>query len=168
MPKLVVGQPAPLFCLPDLDGHMVRLDDFLDRTVLVNFWSAECPHVGRVDYFLAAWQERIVLLNIACNASEPPDLLRAAAVRRGLQWVLMDPKQHVADLYGAEITPQLFLIDAGGFLRYQGAFDDVTFRQREPTRTYISEALQALLIGDPLPVVETSPYGCSIVRDFTG
>ena len=164
MSKLAIGQAAPLFCLPDLNGHKVGLEDFLDRTVLVNFWSAECPHVERADELLAGWQERIVLLNIASNASEPPELLRAAAVQRGLRWVLRDPDQQVADLYGAEITPQLFLIDAGGILRYQGAFDDVTFRRRAPTRNYVAEALEALLIGDPLPVEETAPYGCTIVR----
>ncbi len=164
MSKINAGQPAPIFHLEDITGRSIALEDFLERTVLVNFWSAECPWAERADRTLAEWQDRIVLLSIASNANEPPDLLRREAARRGLQVVLLDPDHRVADLYGAVTTPHLYLIDAGGILRYQGAFDDVNFRQRTPTRNYTEEAIRALLRGDPVPVEETPAYGCTIVR----
>jgi hypothetical protein len=56
------------------------------------------------------------------------------------------------------------VIDAEGRLRYQGAFDDVTFRQRTATRWYAIEALEALLAGQPVAIPETPAYGCSIQR----
>ncbi len=164
MAKLTAGQSAPIFHLEDLNGRRIELEDFLERTVLINFWSAECPWAERADQVLREWQDRIVLLSIASNANEPPELLRLAAEKRGLQVVLQDPDHRVADQYGAETTPHLFLIDAGGILRYQGAFDDVTFRQRTPTRSYIEEALQAVLNGGRVPVEETPAFGCTIVR----
>ncbi len=164
MPKLITGQPAPTFQLEDLDGRRIALEDFLERIVLVNFWSAECPWAERADQTLAEWQDRIVLLTIASNANEPPDLLRQVAAAHGLQVVLRDPDQRIADLYGAETTPHIFLIDAGGQLCYQGAFDDVTFRQRTPTLNYFEEAVRDLLRGKPIPVAETPAYGCTIVR----
>ncbi len=165
MAKLVVGQAAPIFSLKDLNGREIALEDFLERTVLINFWSAECPWAERADRALAEWQDRIVLLSIASNANEPLDLLRQVAVARGLQVVLHDPDHRIADLYGAVTTPHLFLVDAGGILRYQGAFDDVTFRQREPTRNYVEEAIRAVLNGKRVPVTETLSYGCTIVRE---
>ncbi len=164
MPKLITGQPAPTFQLEDLDGRRIALEDFLERIVLVNFWSAECPWAERADQTLTEWQDRIVLLSVASNANEPPELLRQVANARDLQVVLCDHDQRVADLYGAETTPHLFLIDTGGLLCYQGAFDDVTFRQRTPTRNYIEEAVRGLLRGRPVPVMETPAYGCTIVR----
>ncbi len=164
MPKLITGLPAPIFELEDLNDRCIALEDFLERTVLLNFWSAECPWVERADQALSEWQDRIVLLSIASNANEPPDLLRQTAEKRGLPAVLLDPLQKVADLYGAETTPHLFLIDGGGILRYQGALDDVTFRKRTPTRSYISEAIQAVLSGGVVPLPETPTYGCTIVR----
>ncbi len=164
MAKLVTGQPAPVFHLEDLNGRHIALEDFLERTVLVNFWSAACPWSERTDLTLADWQDRVVLLSIAANANEPPDLLRQVARKRGLQVVLRDPSQQIADLYGAETTPHLFLIDAGGILRYQGAVDDVSFRQRTPTRNYIEEAVRAVLNQGRVPVEETPAYGCAIVR----
>ncbi len=164
MPKLITGQPAPTFELEDLNGRRIAVEDFLERIVLVTFWSAECPWAERADRGLAEWQDRIVLLSIASNASEPPELLRQVATARGLQVVLRDSNQQVADLYGAETTPHLFLIDAGGLLCYQGAFDDVTFRQRTPARNYFEEAVRGLLRGVPIPLTETPAYGCTIVR----
>jgi peroxiredoxin len=167
MAKLITGQPAPIFHLEDLNGLRIALEDFLERTVLINFWSAECPWVERGDQMLAGWQDRIVLLSIASNANEPPELLRQVAEKRGLQVVLQDPAQQVADLYGAVTTPHLFLIDAGGILRYQGALDDVSFRQRTPMRNYVEEAIRSVLDGGRVPVEETLAYGCSIVRIVT-
>jgi peroxiredoxin len=167
MAKLITGQPAPIFHLEDLNGLRIALEDFLERTVLINFWSAECPWVERGDQMLAGWQDRIVLLSIASNANEPPELLRQVAEKRGLQVVLQDPAQQVADLYGAVTTPHLFLIDAGGILRYQGALDDVSFRQRTPMRNYVEEAIRSVLDGGLVPVEETLAYGCSIVRIVT-
>lgn len=168
MAKLVIGQAAPIFSLKDLNGREIALEDFLERTVLINFWSAECPWVERADRTLAEWQDRIVLLSIASNVNESAELLRQAAGKRGLQVVLRDADHQVADLYGAVTTPHLFLIDAGGILCYQGAFDDVSFRQREPTCNFVEEALRALLNGEKIPVTETPSYGCTIVREVMG
>jgi peroxiredoxin len=164
MAKLVTGRPAPVFHLEDLDGRQIALEDFLERTVLINFWSAECPWSERADPVLADWQGRIVLLSIAANANEPPELLRQVAKKRGLQVVLQDPSHQVADLYGAETTPHLFLVDGGGILRYQGAVDDTSFRQKTPTRSYLEEALRAVMNGGKVPVEETPAFGCTIVR----
>ena len=105
-----------------------------------------------------------MLWSIASNANEPPDLLRRVAAERGLPLLLHDPDHHVADLYDAQTTPHLFVLDAEGNVRYQGAFDDVTFRQRRPNRFYLHQAVEALLTGEEPNPEQTNPYGCTIVR----
>jgi hypothetical protein len=164
MPKLTIGQPAPHFCLPDLDGEPVSLADFMGKIVALNFWSAECPWAERADRALVAWQDHVTLLNIAVNQCEPLDMLCEAAAERGLRTVLLDAGLCAADLFAAQTTPHFYLIDGAGLLRYQGAFDNMTFRQRSPTRAYVLEAIEALLLGAPVPVMETPPYGCTILR----
>lgn len=160
-------QPAPAFTLPDLQGRLYASHEFLDRLVVLNFWSAECPWSRRVDEALSnlapAWGDRVHWISIAPNANESLESIRDEAARRGLPLVLLDSQRDVAALYGAETTPHLFVIDPAGILRYQGAFDDVTFRQRSPTRSYLQEAVDALLAGGSPPVTSTPPYGCSIV-----
>jgi peroxiredoxin len=163
-----IGQPAPDFSLPDLDGKAHPLSDYKERIVVLNFWSAECPHAERADREMlrlqAVWGERVVALNIASNANEPTGLLRRTASARGLAHVLVDKKHVLADRYAAVTTPHVYVIDGKGVLRYQGAFDDVTFRRRTPTRAYVQEAVEALLAGQEPPIGQTPAYGCSIVR----
>lgn len=164
MHGVMVGRPAPSFQLKDLQGETICLEDFRGRMTLVTFWSAECPWVERADREMAAWTDQVTLIAIASNANEPVELLRSTAETRDLPVVLIDADQHVADLYGVQIIPHCFLIDPDGILRYQGAFDDVNFRQRQSTRNYVLEAIQALRAGQPVAAVEAPPFGCTIVR----
>ena len=165
---LELNELAPEFTLPDLDGCIHMLGDYRGRIVIVNFWSAECPHAERFDADITAcllqWGADVVLLSIASNVNEPEGMLAATARQRKIPVVLKDADQSVADRYGARTTPHAFLIDRQGILRYRGAVDDVSFRQREPTRFYLKEAVEALLT-DRLPeVTEVQPFGCTIVR----
>lgn len=165
--------PAPDFTLPDLQGKFHALSHYRGQIVILNFWSAECPWVERTDQALSeALQEwaaiseahaPVVLLPVASNANETPEQLTQISGERGIPFVLHDPNRRVADLYQAETTPHLFVIDSNGILRYQGAFDDVTFRQRTPTRHYLKDAVDALLRGDTPDPCKTPAYGCSIV-----
>ena len=76
---------------------------------------------------------------------------------------IRDPGAETAKALGAAITPEVFVIDKKGVLRYRGAFDDANFRQPEPTRNYLWEAVEAVLAGEnPLPA-EIPAYGCTIV-----
>jgi peroxiredoxin len=165
---IAAGHRAPDFELPDLEGASHRLENFRGRVVLINFWSGECPHSARTDRELAAliegWGDAVVLLTIASNANEPLELLRSAASARGLSPVLHDARQEVANLYGAATTPHLFVVDAQGILRYQGAIDDMTFRKRIPERFYLRQAVEAVLAGRSPDPAETRPYGCTVVR----
>lgn len=169
MDSLILNhQPAPSFKLPDLNGQQHTLSNLAGKVVIINFWSSECPHAKRTDQelrkYIEDWSGQVALLSIASNANESPEQLQLAAIERNLPVVLHDAHQRVADLYGAITTPHLFVIDPNGILRYQGAFDDITFRQRNPTRHYLRDAVEAVLEGrDPNPA-QSSAYGCSIVR----
>jgi peroxiredoxin len=166
--KLKIGSPAPDFSLPDLDGRMHALKDYLGQIVVINFWSAECPWSARADQELAPilreTGDPVVLLSVASNANEGAEQIRSEAAKRGIPLLLVDSNNKVADHYGAITTPHLFVLDSRGTLRYQGALDDVTFRQRTPSQNYLHQALDALLKGEDPDPSRTPPYGCTIVR----
>lgn len=166
-PLIKTGEPAPNFTLIDLDEQPHRLTDSRGRITVLVFWSAECPWSYRADVALglmkAEWGDAVAVLSIAANAHEELEDQRITAEQHGVSPVLLDPKQKTAAAYGATITPEVFVIDAEGKLRYQGAFDDANFRQPEPTRNYLFEAVEALLAGEN-PVPDVIPaYGCTIV-----
>jgi len=165
---LMLNQPAPDFELPDLSGHLHRLSQYRGQIVVVNFWSAECPWSERADQYIIAsmhqLRKQIVYLPVASNVNETLDTMWEAASQRALPRVLRDSGAGLAERWGAQITPHAFVLDAEGVLRYQGAVDDVTFRQKTPTRWYVEEAVDALLAGRRPELQETAPYGCTIVR----
>lgn len=166
-PRLSTGAPAPDFLLRDPQGHPHALSHYRGRVVVLNFWSATCPWSERADGeiagMMARWGANVAWISIAPNANETVDQIRAAADKRGLPLVLLDPERAVTELYGAEMTPHLFVLDAGGRLHYQGAFNDITFRQPEASRNYLQEAVGALLAGEE-PALDAAPaYGCTIV-----
>ena len=159
---------APIFTLPDLNGDTHSLLDYTGSIVIINFWSAECPWSSRADQeiveYLQEWDNAFHYLPIASNLNESPEQIAREAAARELPNLLHDMNYQVADLYGATTTPHLFVIDAQGILRYQGAFDDVTFRQRTPTFNYLHMALDAIQSGQRPEPDQTPAYGCSIVR----
>jgi len=166
IPRL--NQPAPEFTLPDQDGRIHMLSDYRDKIVVINFWSAECPHAERADRnlvkYLQEWGEHVFVLSIASNINESPEKVASVARQRGIKPVLMDADQSVAGEYEAQTTPHVFITDEFGLLRYRGAFDDVSFRQREPTQHYVKDAVDSLLNGHMPHPPDTKPFGCTIVR----
>jgi len=165
-PVLQIGNLAPDFSLTNLQGQPQSLSNLRGTICLLYFWSAECAWCKRVDLLLnqlmADWSARVSLLAISANLEETPDILLREAHTRGIWPVLRDGDQRVARLYGARTTPHIFILDAAGILRYQGAFDDVTFRQRTAIHNYAADAVNRLLAGRSPKPSQTPPYGCAL------
>lgn len=165
-----LNQPAPDFELPDLQGIPHQLSDYRGKIIVINFWSAECPHSERTDRSLLAclvqWGADVEMLSIAVNQNEPLQMLEEAAKTRRLPTVLIDAEHIVADLYQAQTTPHVFVLDREGILRYRGAVDNVTFRQGKATCFFLEEAVKALLDGRLPELTEMPAYGCTIVREI--
>jgi len=165
-----INEPAPDFELPDIQGQMHKLSGYRGRIIIVNFWSCECPHSERADILmmdsLAKWNREVVLLSIAANKNESAQSVEEAARARSLPMVLIDAEHVVADLYEAVTTPHVFVVDREGVLRYRGAVDDITFRNRTATRFFLNEAVESLLNGHSPTLTETPAYGCTIVREI--
>lgn len=168
--SMQLNEPAPDFELPDLQGVPHKLSGFRGSVVIINFWSAECPHSERTDWslllLLEKWNGEVAMLPVASNRNESVAMVAEAAAARGVSRILIDSEQVVADLYGAITTPHVFVLDQKGILRYRGAVDDVSFRRREATQFFLRDAVEALLNGQPLLLSETPAYGCAIVREI--
>jgi len=146
------------------------LSNYRGKIVIINFWSAECPHSERTDRYLLTllenWDGKVVLLSVASNRNESAQMAAEAAIVRRVPQILIDSEHVVADLYDALTTPHIFLLDRKGILRYRGAVDDITFRRREASRFFLKDAVEALLEGDLPAVNETPSYGCTIIREI--
>lgn len=165
------------FTLPDHRGHDVSLSDFKDsRLVVVAFLGTECPlaklYAVRLEQLARAYSsDQVAVIAIDSNLQDRLTEMGAFAKRHGLSYpFLKDKGSQVADLLGAERTPQVFLLDELRTVRYQGRIDDqyvVGIQRTQPEREDLKEAIQELLDGRPVQVAKTTPLGCLIGRPKT-
>ena len=83
--------------------------------------------------------------------------------------IAIDSAQQLADFLDAKVTPEAFVIAAGSQdTVYRGAIDNVyaDYGKKRPqaTQSYLRDALDQLLQGQPIAVTETNPVGCFIER----
>ena len=72
-----------------------------------------------------------------------------------------DESQAIGKAYGATNTPQFFVLDKERKIRYTGAMDD-SQREDKVTKTYLRDAVDAVLKGESVAVEETRPVGCGV------
>jgi peroxiredoxin len=162
-----IGEQAPTFSLPDTDGQ----EHGPDGVTVVVFTCNHCPYA-------LGWHERLLQVardydDVTFLAVNPNDAERYPtdsfdAMKERVQadggWphpYLRDESQEVARAYGAKTTPDVFLLDADGRLRYRGA-PDSDHRDEEQRASWLREALDSVLAGDEPARAETTPVGCSV------
>ncbi|MEZ2346419.1 redoxin domain-containing protein [Terriglobus sp. RCC_193] len=108
--------------------------------------------------------KKVQFVFVDSNANETTADVDTYSRARGWKFrVYQDEANRLADKLDAHVTPEVYLFDKTGTLRYHGRVDDsrpgtkITSRD---TRT----ALDALLSGKPVPVAETKAFGCTISR----
>jgi peroxiredoxin len=165
-----IGAQAPTFELPDTEGTTHSPDG--DPATVVVFTCNHCPYA-------LAWNDRIMdvardyrergvrVLAINSNDAQryPRDSYEAMKRRVAAEgWplpYLRDESQDVARAYGAQTTPDVFVLDAERRLRYRGA-PDSDYDDPSQNAAWLRGAIDAVLAGqDPSPR-ETKPIGCSI------
>ena len=169
-PPPAVGRPAPDFSLTDVDGREHTLRDYRGKHVVMAFISARCPisraYLERIRAITLDLGQRpdTVMLGVNSSADESVTEIRADKESNRLTFpILHDPDGQVADLFGAERTPAIYVIDSQGLLRYRGRIDSA-HRPRPDMRHDLREALTQLFTGHPIATPETVVAGCPIVR----
>jgi peroxiredoxin len=164
---------APTFDLPGVDGRNHSLEEYADAPVLVLVQSCNhCPYVlaweGRIDALARQYTGRGVrIVAISSNDADayPADSFDAMvehAREAGYSFdYLYDESQDVARALGAERTPEAFVFDPDRRLVYHGAVDD-NREQEGVTAHYLRDAIEAALAGEPPPVADTPPVGCTV------
>lgn len=174
-----VGEPAPLFSLPSIEGKTVSLTDFKGKHVVLEWTNKDCPFVKKY-YGSGAMQKTqaeakakgAVWLTLCSSAPGkqgymPPDEFKAYAKdeKVAAAAVLLDPDGKVGKRYNARTTPQIVVIDPKGTIVYNGAIDDRPSPDPASLKGATNYALQALtesMAGKAVSVPTSRPYGCSV------
>jgi thiol-disulfide isomerase/thioredoxin len=164
-----LGSHVSDFQVRDLDGKPVAFSALKGPITVVTFIATECPvsnsynqRMSEIYRDYAAKNVKFIFVN--ANRSEPASEVREHAKRVGFPFaVYKDPDNVLADRFDAQVTPESFVIDSAGIIRYRGAIDDNMNETRVRTRT-LRVALDALLEGKRVPSTETKAFGCTIKR----
>jgi peroxiredoxin len=169
-----IGERAPDFELPHVDGEIHDLEGSGDAAATVIYWTCNhCPYA-------IAWHERLHevardyadrgVRMIAVNSNDAerypadsPEAMRERVESEG-NWphpYLYDETQEVARAFGAERTPDVFVFDRDLILRYRGA-PDADYDDPAHEAAWLREALDAVLEGREPERTFTDPVGCTI------
>ena len=167
-----IGAAAPQFSLKTLDGRAFSLAEAArsHKAVVVIFIATQCPYSNayndRMRDMASAYEKRGVLFaGINSNKTEPAEEVSAHAKKHGFGFpVMKDPDNRVADLYDARHTPEVFVVDPEGKLRYHGRIDENYEDAAKVSSPDLKNALDALLGGSPIARTETKAFGCTIKR----
>jgi hypothetical protein len=77
--------------------------------------------------------------------------------------MVRDAGNKLADRFQAAVTPEAFVMDAAGVLRYRGRIDDSQEATKVRSRD-LHAALEAILAGRQPPRAEAKAFGCLIER----
>jgi peroxiredoxin/mono/diheme cytochrome c family protein len=162
------------FALPDTQGKLVSLGDFKDKKiVVVLFLGNECPLVQTymprlMDMAASLEKQGVQFVGINSNSQDDAASLAAYAAKYNLNFPLLkDDHNRVADRFGAERTPEVFVLDAKRQVVYQGRIDDqygVGYQRPYANRHDLKIAIDELLNDQPVTLQRTKSAGCLIGR----
>jgi peroxiredoxin len=169
--SVTAGDSAPLFTLKNYDGKTFDLKTILKerKFAVVMFIATECPvsnaYNERMEKLYETYDSTgVAILGINSNKAEDVARITAHAKEHGFRFpVLKDEKNTVADLYGAQVTPETYLITPAGKILYHGRIDDNRKGDNIQSRE-LADAINAALAGKPVPKTEAKAVGCSIKR----
>lgn len=177
-PSLKVGEKAVLtnVKMKDVSGKEYSLNDLKKSNGLVVIFSCNtCPFVkmweGRypaIKKWADAHQVGMVLLNSNYSKRKGADSFEAmqqhAKEHHYQMPYMVDANSRLANGFGAQTTPDVFLFDKNFRLVYKGAIDDSYESADKVKNAYLKNAIRQLAEGKKIAVNETPTVGCSIKR----
>ena len=169
--RLSVGDTAPVFTLPDARGGEVTLTPSAAAATVVVFTANGCPYA-------LAWHDRIqqvardyasrqvTVIQVVGNdeTGHPEDSVASMRKRADNGEIagpyLRDADQVAVAAYGATATPEVFVLDRQGVVRYHGA-PDADHDDPAQNAQWVRDALDDILAGTAVRRPQTSPAGCS-------
>ncbi len=180
---LRIGQKAPDFNLPGVDGRDYKLADFAEADVLVVIFTCNhCPtaqaYEERITKLAADYKNKGVAI-VAISPNDPRAVrldelgysdmsdsfeemkIRAKDMGYNFPYLYDGEDQKVSIAYGPARTPHVFIFDRQRKLRYVGRVDDSEKPKLVKSRD-ARNAIEALLKGRKVPIETTGTIGCSI------
>ncbi len=170
---LNIGDPAPAWKdLVGVDGKKHSLADLADKeVVVVVFTCNSCPVATDYEDRILAFSKKYAgadskVALVAINVNKvPEDLLpemRERAESKGFDFpYLFDETQQIGRDFGANFTPEFFVLDKDRKIAYMGGMDDSSLEDMVKIN-YLEPAVKAVLAGNAPETAEAPAIGCRV------
>ncbi len=155
-----------------VDGRPLSLIPPPGGATAVVFYSTECPISNAYSPTLNALADALAerpfaLVGICVDADLPAADIAGHAKEFGLKFpVARDRDGSIAARFGAKVTPEAFVVDAEGRIRYVGRVDDQFAargkRNATPRTAELRDAVEAVLAGREVALGRVDAVGCPV------
>jgi peroxiredoxin len=126
--------PAPAWELPDVDGQVIKSDQFKGKVVVLDFWATWCPSCraeipGYVDLQKKHDKAGLAIVGVSLDRGGR-DVVRRFITDEKINYpVVLGDDRIVGAFGGVEAIPTTFIIDRNGVVRYRkvGAMETAQF-----------------------------------------
>jgi len=165
------GDAADDFTLPGSDSKNYSLSDEINsgKTVVVIFWSTQCPfvqayHERAKELYNSFKDKGISIWTINANSTESMQDATNHANEHSYPFpVLKDADNKVADMLGAQRTPEVYVISKDKVILYHGRIDD-NKDASQVTSNDLKNALNEITSNKDVSTKITKSFGCTIKR----
>lgn len=173
--KAKLGEKITGLTFQDEKGNKVPLADLQGKkATVVVFLSFECPVSNSyaqplVEMAKGFGKHGVAFVGIAPNQDETPASIAKYRKEYDVAFpIYRDEQLKAANAFAADVTPEAFVLDGEGVLRYRGRIDS-TWVQRlkkhnEPVRHDLKQVIGEMLSGKTVSVPATAAIGCPIDR----
>ena len=167
--ELKLGSTVGDFTLQDLQGKKVSYNSLKGDVTVVTWVSVQCPvsndYNDRMNAVYNDYSKKgVKFIFLNSNSTEPADAVASHAKSSGFAFpVYKDDGNVVADKFGAQVTPESFVMDKTGKIVYHGYIDDQR-NLSKVTDQGLRNALDAVLGGKAVAKAETKAFGCTLKR----
>ncbi len=175
------GDIASDFELKSHTGEQVKLSQFSGKFIILEWFNDGCPYVqkhyrsGNMQAIqnLYAENDNVIWLTISSSAKGKQGYLGSiksmTTIRNQLKMksrhLLDDSEARIGKIFGAKVTPHIFILDPKRVVRYVGAIDSISSsnpKDIKRARNYITSSMSKLLLQQNPKPAKTRPYGCSV------
>lgn len=144
-----------------------------DRINVMVFISTDCPisqdYIGKLNkIYTDRRDENISFTGIVPGKVKKKSILQFTQEYQVRFPIKVDKRYKYVKKLDALVTPEVFIFGRDGKLRYRGAIDDWYYElgrhRSEPTKYYLTDALNSVISGTRPAIIHTEAIGCLIQR----
>ena len=165
------GEKIDDFSIKNYDNVTYTLSQLKDsKAIVIIFWSSECPYVqafnDRINSIVKPYMDKgVTFWGVNSNQTESiSDVRQHYENNRYVFPMLKDYNSKIADLFEAQRTPEVFILNSDRVILYHGRIEDSHHAENVSTHD-MQNALDEILAGKDVTVKETKSFGCMIKRN---